>query len=185
MSDSSQSILTRTVLTEEDIHNKVRRIAFEILEAHPGRSLALVGIHTRGVVLAHRVEAILKEHVPSLDFGTIDIGLYRDDLDNLGLIPSIQGSDIPFNIEGATIILFDDVLFTGRTTRAALNVLMDYGRPRLIQFAVLIDRGNRELPIQADYVGETLQTSKGEHVRVRLKETDGDEGVVQEIGENE
>lgn len=183
MSDSSQSILTRTVLNEEDIRNKLRRIAFEILEAHPGKPLALVGIHTRGVVLARRAENLLREHVPQLDFGTIDIGLYRDDLDNLGVMPTIQGSDIPFAMDDAIIILFDDVLFTGRTTRAALNVLMDYGRPRQIELAVLVDRGNRELPIQADYVGETLNTSKGEHVRVRLHETDGEEGVIQEIGE--
>lgn len=182
MSESSQSGLTRTVLNEADIQNKVRRIAFEILEAHPDQPLALVGIHTRGVVLARRVEAILKEHVSELEFGTIDIGLYRDDLDNLGIIPSIKDSDIPFNIEGATIILFDDVLFTGRTTRAAINVLMDYGRPRKIEFAVLVDRGNRELPIQADYIGETIKTSSGEHIRVSLSETDKTDSVVLEIG---
>jgi pyrimidine operon attenuation protein/uracil phosphoribosyltransferase len=185
VSTNPQGVLTRVILSEEDIRNKLRRMAFEILEAHPGQPLALVGIHTRGVILARRVEAILKEHVPSLNFGTIDIGLYRDDLDNLGVIPTIQGSDIPFNIEGAVIILFDDVLFTGRTTRAALNVLMDYGRPKQIEFAVLVDRGNRELPIQADYVGETLRTSKGEHIRVHLQDIDGDEGVIQEIGESE
>lgn len=185
MTDPRQSMLTQDLLSAADVQNKLRRMAFEILENHPDDPMALVGIHTRGVPLARRVMDLLTEHREGMKFGTIDIALYRDDLDNLGSIPSIQGSDIPFSLEGATVVLFDDVLYTGRTTRAALNVLMDYGRPKRIELAVLVDRGNRELPIRADYIGETLNTARDEHIRVQLQELDGKDGVVRMIAEED
>lgn len=165
------------VLDEAAIAHKIRRIAAEIDERHPTGPLAFVGIHTRGVVLAQRVAAALAARQADLVAGTLDIALYRDDLDNLGTIPTIRGSDIPFAVEGAVIVLFDDVLFTGRTIRAALDELVDYGRPARIELAVLIDRGHRELPIAADYLGEALQTGRQDHVAVCFEETDGRNGV--------
>lgn len=179
----NQVSLNRVILGPEEIDKKIKRIALEILERHPQGPLALIGIHTRGVILARRVEKILSAHLAPLSFGSIDIALYRDDLDNLRNLPSIHGSDIPFSMEGINIILFDDVLFTGRTTRAALNVLMDYGRPHCIELAVLVDRGNRELPIRADYIGEALRTTREEHVRVHFREIDSEDGVIQMIGD--
>ncbi len=177
-------MLRTQVLSAGDIDHKVRRIASEVLEKHAGHPLAFVGIHTRGVILADRVHALLRGDHPDITRGTLDISLYRDDLDNLGSIPAIQGSDIPFTVEGATIILFDDVLFTGRTIRAAIDELIDYGRPARIELAVLIDRGNRELPIRADYTGHKLRTSKDEYISVRFEETDGENGIFQIIGDD-
>ncbi len=176
------SSLRNEVLSKADIAHKIQRIAFEILEAHPHDPLAFVGIHTRGVVLAQRVYDCLTPHRGDIVQGTLDIALYRDDLDNLGTIPSIRGSDLPFPVEGAHIILFDDVLFTGRTIRAALDELIDYGRPAKIELAVLVDRGNRELPIGPDYIGHRMNTSRGEHVRVLFDDIDGAEGVYLIIG---
>lgn len=180
MTDTSS--LRTEVLSRADIAHKIQRIAFEILEAHPDRPLAFVGIHTRGVVLAKRVYDCLSAHRSDIVQGTLDIALYRDDIDNLGTIPSIRGSDLPFPVEGAHIILFDDVLFTGRTIRAALDELIDYGRPAKIELAVLVDRGNRELPICPDYLGHRMNTSRAEHVLVCFDETDGAEGVYLVIG---
>lgn len=165
------------LLTEQDIASKVERVACEILEAHGSEPVAIVGIHTRGVIFADRVYESLKSRHSKLMRGSLDISLYRDDLDNLGTIPSIKSSDIPFPVDNTHVILFDDVLFTGRTIRAAIDVIMDYGRPAKIELAVLIDRGNRELPISADYVGETLHTIKQDHINVRFKEQDDEEGV--------
>ncbi len=174
---SDPAIEREELLSAQDIENKLRRIASEIIEAHQGRDLAFVGIHSRGVVVAERVLEIVKEHRSDIEFGTLDISLYRDDLDNLGSILAIKGSDIPFNVEDSYIVLFDDVLFTGRTIRAAIDELIDYGRPSRIQLAVLMDRGNRELPIAADYTGEALQTSRKDHIAVRFTEKDNEEGV--------
>lgn len=167
----------KQLLTADDVHRKTERIAAQILEAHPGKVPALVGIHTRGAILCRRVHKILKVRGYDAPTGAIDIALYRDDLDNLGTIPSIRGSDLPFQVEGAHIVLFDDVLFTGRTIRAALDELVDYGRPARIQLAVLVDRGHRELPIAPDYLGESIVTARGDHVRVCFEETDGRDGV--------
>ena len=154
-------------------------LAFEIIDRHPQGPLAFVGIHTRGVTFADRVLREVRENRSDpVDRGTIDISLYRDDLDNIGTIPSIKGSDIPFDPDGATIVLFDDVLYTGRTIRAAIDVLMDYGRPARIELAVLVDRGHRELPIAADYCGEPLETSADDYVRVFLDEDDQRDEVV-------
>ena len=166
------------VLSGVDIGHKVRRLGAEILERSTGgERLAFVGIHHRGVALARRVFEAASAERSDLVFGTLDISLHRDDFDNLGTLPTLKGSDIHFDVEGAHIVLFDDVLFTGRTTRAALDVLMEYGRPARIELAVLVDRGNRELPIAADYVGLELKTRKTDYVKVCLRETDEEDAV--------
>lgn len=169
---------TEQILGETDIANTVRRLAYEILETCRQDVPALIGIYTRGVTLANRVAAVLKEVGQEVPVGTLDISLYRDDLDNLGdLLPTLQTSDIPFALDDTRVILFDEVIFTGRTTRAALDGLMDYGRPAKVELAVLVDRGCRELPIQPDYVGLTLATHRGQYVKVRFRENDDQEGV--------
>lgn len=166
------------VLDEVDIGHKLRRLAAEILEKTTGRErVGYVGIHGRGVPLARRIFQIAAVERKDLVFGTLDISLYRDDFDGRAALPALHGSEIPFDVEGAHVILFDDVLFTGRTVRAAIDALMDYGRPACIELAVLVDRGNRELPIAANYVGLDLKTGKPDHVKVRLTETDGEDGV--------
>jgi pyrimidine operon attenuation protein/uracil phosphoribosyltransferase len=169
------------------IGRTLTRIAHEILERNKGvDSLALVGIRTRGVHLARRLARslveIAHEEVPT---GALDITLYRDDLMRhaVGPQPLVRRTEIPFSIDDRKILLVDDVLYTGRTVRAALDALIDFGRPRAIQLIVLVDRGHRELPIKADYVGKNLPTSSSESVQVRLQESDGhDEVVVQQEG---
>jgi pyrimidine operon attenuation protein/uracil phosphoribosyltransferase len=167
------------VLDEAALDRALTRIAHEILEKNDGaKDLAFVGLRTRGVTLAQRLaEKITRIDGTTLPVGTLDITLYRDDLDLRGA-PVIRGTDIPFSIKNKTVVLVDDVLFTGRTVRAALDALIDLGRPRMIQLATLIDRGHRELPIRPDYVGKNLPTSKKESVAVRLKEHDGEDRVV-------
>jgi pyrimidine operon attenuation protein/uracil phosphoribosyltransferase len=164
------------------------RIAHEILERNRGAGeLALVGIRTRGVPIARRLARALKDinghEVPT---GSLDITLYRDDLMRhpIGPQPVIRRTEIPFSIDDRKILLVDDVLYTGRTIRAALDALIDFGRPRAIQLVVLIDRGHRELPIKADYVGKNLPTSLKESVQVRLQEIDGADQVVLESTES-
>ena len=156
------------------------RIAHEILERNQGgRDLALVGIRTRGVILARRIaEKIRGIEGMNVPVGTLDITLYRDDLGMLTEQPVIKGTEIPFSVAEKSVVLVDDVLFTGRTIRAALDAIMDLGRPRLIQLAVLVDRGHRELPLRADYVGKNLPTSRRELVQVLLREEDGQDRVV-------
>jgi pyrimidine operon attenuation protein/uracil phosphoribosyltransferase len=173
-----------TVLSSSDVRDAVRRLAGEILAAHSGQRIALVGIHTRGVVLAHRLEKELAGKNIILDHGTLDISLYRDDLNNLAALPAIEGSEIPFEVEGSTILLCDDVLYTGRTIRAAMNVLLDYGRPRRIELAVLADRGHRELPIAATWTGVVIPTRRGDYLRVHFAETDGEDGIVHHTRES-
>ena len=161
-------------LTAEDIAAGVERLARAIREKHRGHPVALVGIRSRGDEVAERVLTLLSEEDGwELSFGVLDISLYRDDFEHLRESPSIQESDIPFTVDGAHIILVDDVLFTGRTIRAALDALSDYGRPAKVELAVLIDRGHREMPIQPDYVGITLDTRRFDHVLVSLEGTDG------------
>jgi pyrimidine operon attenuation protein/uracil phosphoribosyltransferase len=156
------------------------RIAHEILERHPQvRSLVLVGVRTRGVPLARRLASLIAETTgaePAV--GALDITLYRDDFTTLGPQPITRGTEILFSIDGRTVVLVDDVLFTGRTVRAALDQLIDFGRPSRIELAVLVDRGHRELPIRADYVGRTLSTSRDEAVQVLVREEDGRDEVV-------
>lgn len=168
------------VLDEPGIDRALTRIAHEIVERVGGTDgLALVGLRTRGVALARRIaerlQAIEGRPVP---VGALDITLYRDDLDLKAEAPVVRGTDIPFPVAGRTIVLVDDVLYTGRTIRAALDAIMDLGRPRMIQLAVLIDRGHRELPIRPDYVGKNLPTARREAVQVLLREHDGQDRVV-------
>jgi len=156
------------------------RIAHEILERQPRvGGLALVGVRSRGVPLAHRLAALIAEAAgvaPAV--GALDITLYRDDFTTLAAQPITRGSDILFSIDGRTVVLVDDVLFTGRTVRAALDQLIDFGRPARIELAVLVDRGHRELPIRADYVGRSLSTARDEVVEVRVQEEDGRDEIV-------
>jgi len=171
----------RLVLMEPDrLQRTLRRMAHEIIERHaePGK-LVLVGVRTRGVPLARRLAANIREATGAEPpVGALDITLYRDDLTTIAPHPVIQGTDIPVSIDGRTVVLADDVLFTGRTVRAALDELVDFGRPARIELAVLVDRGHRELPIRADYVGKVLATARPEIVQVKLRETDGEDRVV-------
>jgi pyrimidine operon attenuation protein/uracil phosphoribosyltransferase len=173
---SAQKVL---VLDEERIRRAIARMAHEILEHHRGiQNLALVGIRTRGVYLAERLAKTIQElEGHEVPVGILDITLYRDDLTLLSDLPVMKKTEIPFDPTGKKIVLVDDVLYTGRTVRAALDEILDLGRPASIQLAVLVDRGHRELPIRADYVGKNLPTSQSEHVEVRLKECDPEEGV--------
>lgn len=159
-------------LTADDIQAGVERLAAAIREKTQGKPIALVGIRSRGDEVAERVLTILSEEDRELSFGVLDISLYRDDFEHLHENPALQESDIGFPVEGTHIILVDDVLFTGRTIRAALDALSDYGRPGKVELAVLIDRGHREMPIQPDYVGITLDTRRHDHVLVSLEGTD-------------
>lgn len=155
------------------------RIAHEILERNKGaENLALIGIHTRGIPIAARLAAKLQElEGVDVPLGRLDITLYRDDLSEIARQPIIRETEVPFDLSQRRVILVDDVLYTGRTVRAALDALIDLGRPEGIQLAVLVDRGHRELPIRADYVGKNLPTAKTELVKVKLQETDGTDGV--------
>lgn len=173
------------VMDADRVSRTLTRIAHEIVERNRGvEELALVGIRTRGVTLARRLAQRLAEITgETVPTGTLDITLYRDDLmrSAVGPQPVIRRTEIPFSIDDRKILLVDDVLYTGRTIRAALDALIDFGRPKAIQLVVLVDRGHRELPIKADYVGKNLPTSLKESVQVRLHEDDGvDEVVVEE-----
>jgi pyrimidine operon attenuation protein/uracil phosphoribosyltransferase len=169
----------RIVLGEEDVQRALTRIAHEIAERNPGaRNLAVVGIHRRGAFLAARLRALLQELLGrEVPLGDLDIGFYRDDVASRPDAPVVHASHIAFDITGRTVVIVDDVLFTGRTARAAIEALFDYGRPQRVQLAVLADRGHRELPIRPDYVGKNLPTSTAEHVHVRVRELDGVEEV--------
>lgn len=168
------------VMDEAAVRRALTRISHEILERNRGTDkLGLVGIHTRGVPLAMRLaENIRLIEQVDVPVGVLDITLYRDDLTTVAQQPVVRKTDIPFDITDQTIVLVDDVLYTGRTARAGLDALIDLGRPARIQLAVLVDRGHRELPIRADFVGRNLPSSRHEIVSVRLKETDGVDAVV-------
>ncbi len=173
------------VMDEENIRRALYRLSHEITERNKGTDdLILVGIRTRGVPLANRLAEFIREHEGvSLPVGMLDITFYRDDLSLISSQPVLHRTEIPVKINNKKIILIDDVLFTGRTVRAALDALMDLGRASCIQLGVLIDRGHRELPIRADYVGKNVPTSTREVVHVKLKETDEEDCVL--ISENE
>lgn len=166
------------ILSPEGIEETIISLADQVAERCEGQSVAFIGIYTRGVTLATRVAKVLAERGVEYPVGTLDISLYRDDFDNRGSdLPRLESSDVPFAIDGSRVIIFDEVIFTGRTVRAALDGLMDYGRPSKIELAVLVDRGHREIPIQPDYVGLTVETVFEQYVKVRFQEDDGKEGV--------
>jgi pyrimidine operon attenuation protein/uracil phosphoribosyltransferase len=172
-------MLTRTVLQQADITRALSRIAHEILESnHGGRDLVLLGIPTRGVVLAERIGRTLESLEPGAGVvGALDVTMYRDDLRGQPT-RTPQPTRVPAGgIDGKTVVLVDDVLYSGRTIRAALDALNDLGRPRAVRLAVLVDRGHRELPIRADFVGKNLPSAAAERINVRLAETDGEDAV--------
>jgi len=173
----------RPLMDGADVGRAVRRIAHEILERNRGTAdLVLVGIHTRGIHLAERLAASLAQAEGPVPVGELDIALYRDDLDRRPTT-RVGATRVPVPIDDRVVVLVDDVLYTGRTVRAALDCLADLGRPRRVELAVLIDRGHRELPIRADYVGKNLPTSLRQRVLVRLAEIDGEDWVgVEEVG---
>ncbi|HUB35609.1 MAG TPA: bifunctional pyr operon transcriptional regulator/uracil phosphoribosyltransferase PyrR [Solirubrobacteraceae bacterium] len=165
----------KTVLREDEVRRALTRIAHEIVERNPDPPApALVGIHRRGAFLAARLHAQLEELLgEEVPLGDLDIGFYRDDVSRRPDAPVVHESHIDFDVSARTVVIVDDVLYTGRTARAAIEALFDYGRPARVQLAVLADRGHRELPIRPDYVGKNLPTSRSEHVHVRVKELDG------------
>ncbi|MGI8727374.1 MAG: bifunctional pyr operon transcriptional regulator/uracil phosphoribosyltransferase PyrR [Solirubrobacterales bacterium] len=174
----------RVVLSREDLRRTLVRMAHEIIEKNPATEpLAVIGIHTRGALLAGRLHTLLSELTDAeIPLGDLDIAFYRDDLERRDPddLPVVHASHIDFPIDGRTVIMVDDVLYTGRTARAGIDALFDYGRPRRIQLAVLADRGHRELPIRPDYVGKNMPTAPNERVNVLLEEIDGVDRI--EIG---
>jgi pyrimidine operon attenuation protein/uracil phosphoribosyltransferase len=169
----------KVVLDSEDMRRTLTRIAHEIVEnaGDPDR-IALVGIHRRGAVLAARLQELLRErHEIDVPLGDLDISFYRDDVTTRGGTPIVHATHLDFDIDQRTIVIVDDVLFTGRTIRAAIEALFDYGRPARVQLAVLADRGHRELPLRPDYVGKNLPTARSERVYVRVAEIDGEDSV--------
>ena len=167
-----------SVLNAQEVEAVIQRLAEEIFKKVGQSPVALVGIQTSGVTLADRLFKALTALGANVEEGTLDISLYRDDLSNLGALPHIESSEIPFEVEGAHIVLCDDVLFTGRTIRAAMNVLLDYGRPACIELVVLADRGRRELPIAATYTGVQVATAADDYLRVHFLETDLEDRVI-------
>jgi len=175
----SAELTSEQILSESDIAARVAGLAQAIIDSSVGSEMPIfVGVYTRGVTLARRVADRIEEQTGTAPkLGSLDISLYRDDLDNLGTTPELKHTDIPFDIQGQRLVLFDEVLFTGRTVRAALHELLDFGRPAKIELAILVDRGNRELPIQPDYVGLKIDTTMDQYVKVRFHEDDDKEGV--------
>lgn len=167
------------IMDQPQVQRTITRIAHEIIERNKGvEDVALVGILTRGGPIANRLaEAILRVEGRSVPVGSVDITFYRDDLTHISKDPTLRRTDVPFDVDGKTVVLVDDVLYTGRTARAAMEAVMDLGRPRRIQLAVLIDRGHRELPIRADFAGKNIPTAQMEFVRVNMLEIDEEESV--------
>ena len=164
----------KVVLDEDDVRRTLVRIAHEIVEKHAGRPVALVGIHRRGAHLATRVHRLVEDLLDAeVPLGDIDIAFYRDDLSTRQVDPEVHATHLPFRLDDYSVVLVDDVLYTGRTARAGIDALFDYGRPDRVQLAVLADRGHRELPLRPDYVGKNLPTARGERVNVRVTELDG------------
>jgi pyrimidine operon attenuation protein / uracil phosphoribosyltransferase len=169
----------RRIMTADEIRRATIRLSHEIVEKQAGtEGLLLIGIQRRGVPLARRVAAAIAENESvEIPVGALDITFYRDDLSLVAQQPVVKGTDLPFAIDGRTVVLVDDVLYTGRTIRAAMDALVDFGRPQAIRLAVLVDRGHRELPIRADHVGKNVPTSREEIVRVHVEEIDAEDGV--------
>ncbi len=176
---------TTVVLDRDDMRRTLVRIAHEIVEKNPDGNVALVGIHRRGAVLAQRLHALTGELLePAVPLGFVDISFYRDDLSIRPSAPIVHATQLDFSVDAKTIVIVDDVLYTGRTVRAAIDEIFDYGRPARVQLATLIDRGHRELPIRPDYVGKNLPTSQDQRVNVRVDEVDGyDEVTIGPAGE--
>ncbi len=167
------------VLSPDGVNRSLRRISHEILERNASRldDLALVGVLTRGVPLARRISTNIHQFEDlEVPVGSLDITLHRDDLEQED--PEVRGSAVPFDVTGKTVVLVDDVLYTGRTARAAMDALLELGRPAAVRLAILVDRGHRELPIRADHVGKNVPTARGQRVLVNLEETDGEDGVI-------
>jgi len=177
MSTMSQKIPSdgKVLLNGQEVERTLERLAYEVIERHgDGAKLALMGVQRRGVELAKRLRTILENRLNrEIPLGSLDINLYRDDWTHLENQPQIHKTHIPFAVDGSKIVLVDDVLFTGRTVRAALEAILDYGRPQRVELLVLVDRGHRELPIHADYVGKKVNTSPSEQVDVFVREQDG------------
>ena len=169
----------KTVMNPAQLERALMRMAHEIIENTEGAvDLALIGMQTRGVHLAHRLAGCINRSTDQeVPVGILDVTLYRDDFRSRDKRPEVRPSDIPFEVDGRTLVLVDDVLYTGRTVRAALDSLMDYGRPLAIRLAVLVDRGHRQLPIRADFTGQEVRTAEGEEVVVHVKEEDGEDTV--------
>ncbi len=166
------------VLDRDDMRRTLVRIAHEIVEKNPDGQIAIVGIHRRGAHLARRLHALLGELVAAaIPLGSVDIAFYRDDLGFRPSAPVVHATELDFGVEGRTIVIVDDVLYTGRTVRAAIDEVFDFGRPDRVQLAVLVDRGHRELPIRPDYVGKNIPTSQDQRVNVRVQEVDGTDQV--------
>ncbi len=166
------------VLDRDDMRRTLVRIAHEIVEKNPDGSVAIVGIHRRGAVLAQRIHVLTSELLDTeVPLGFVDISFYRDDLAIRPSAPIVHATQLDFPVEGRTIVIVDDVLYTGRTVRAAVDEIFDYGRPARVQLAVLVDRGHRELPIRPDYVGKNIPTNQEQRVNVRVEEVDGHDEV--------
>src|SRR5438094_4010732 len=172
-------MIGRQIMTADEIRRATIRISHEIVEKQAGTAgLVLVGIQRRGVPLARRIAASIAENEGvDIPVGALDITFYRDDLSLIAQQPVVKGTDLPFDLNGTTVVLVDDVLYTGRTIRAAMDALVDFGRPQAIRLAVLVDRGHRELPLRAAHVGKNVPTSREEVVRVHLTEIDGEDDV--------
>jgi len=175
-----KKIEKRKIMDKIDIRNTIERLASEILERHKDyKKIALIGIRTRGAPIAKRIKEILEEKLKiEIPLGILDITFYRDDLQKISEYPEVKSTLLDFDVNNREIILVDDVLYTGRTIRSALDAIIDFGRPDKIELLVLIDRGHRELPIHPDYLGKKVATSKSENVEVRLEEIDGVDEVV-------
>ncbi len=179
MRETADPTLKSKIMSATEFGRALRRIAHEVIERNKGAGdVALVGIHTRGVPLAERLAGLVEQFEGTRPpVGKLDITLYRDDLTEISLQPVVKRTEVGFDVHGAKIVLVDDVLYTGRTARAALDAIIDMGRPAAIQYAVMVDRGHRELPIRADYVGKNVPTSRSEIVHVRVQEVDGEDAV--------
>jgi pyrimidine operon attenuation protein/uracil phosphoribosyltransferase len=173
-------LTSRQIMTADDMRRALVRISHEIVEKHGGTDgLALVGIERRGVPLAERLAGSIEANEGTRPpVGSLDITFYRDDLSQVARAPLLKAAELPFELESSTLVIVDDVLYTGRTVRAALDALIDVGRPKAVRLAVLVDRGHRELPIRADHVGKNVPTSRDEVIKVHLREVDGGEDDV-------
>ena len=169
-----------TIMDSDGLSRTITRLAHEIIEKNKGtKDLAIIGLRTRGEFLARRITKKIEEiESNKMEVGILDVSLYRDDWRESMKHPEVKVSEIPFDIDGKNVILVDDVLYTGRTIRAALDALMDYGRPASIQLAVLVDRGHREMPIAPDYIGKNIPTSVGEEIRVKMTEIDDEDSIL-------